>query len=192
MSTPTIGRLYRVRRTIIPHRIQAIEAGQAALEWQQRHDPYSATISIQVVGSQDNLFDGNLIDITDPMIFKANVSCRLLLNFLGIGIKARPLELVTITKSRQATDVGIEHYSDPKGAPLPRLTPDAARALFPDHDAACLLSSWATVIAITNKRLSHLTENSSPREQDADAAMQVAFETIPELVRSAFLDRVAG
>ena len=192
MSTLTDGRLFRVRKIIIPHWIQAIEAGRRALEWQQTHDPWTTEIYIRVERSMVKLFDGNLMEITDPLIFKANVSCRLLLNFLGLGIKARPLKLVAITNPRRETDVGIEHYSDSQGTPLPRLTTDDAIALFPDHDAACLLSSWATVIAITNKRLSHLTENSLSREQKTDAEIQATFETIPELMQKAFLNRVAG
>ena len=187
MTGSTDERLCRVQRVIVPYHLTTIEAGQRAIEWERRYKS-SATISVRVGNSAHNLFgdDGCLLEITQPIIFQANVSCRLLLAFLGIGITKATSPVLCLIKNRQSTDIGIEHYRERDGSVLKKLDLSKLSEKYGD----IVLSSWASVIHIVNKRLSHLTHDSSAREEEADRAMGATFATVPGLVRQEFLEKL--
>ena len=189
---PTDQRLQHMLEIVIPDRLGAINMGCHALKWEEQYGAPSM-VTLALSDSQGGgLMTTTMGQFTQPVILVANLSCRMLLNFLGIGIecaKDGSLKLRSIG-SRRGTDIGIEHFSVRSGAALERVAPDEATALLSSsaNQQTAIAKSWATVVAITNKRLAHLTDDTSPREVAADAAMQVAFETVPELVRKAFLD----
>ncbi|WP_439399360.1 hypothetical protein ACRQ5Q_18445 [Bradyrhizobium sp. PMVTL-01] len=98
--------------------------------------------------------DGNLSTFINPAIEAGLVHCRALLEFLGL--KAKSGRIVNV-KDRQRGDIGIEHFSNSKG-PLPKVSPDAALALYPggQEDAEKALLA---VFEITNKGIAHVTED---------------------------------
>ena len=188
---PTDQRLRHVLETVIPDRLGAIDMGRRAIGWEEQHGAPSM-VTLELSESQGGeLMTTIMGQFTQPVILVANLSCRMLLNFLGIecakdgSLKSRSVG------SRRGTDIGIEHFFVQDGAALERLTPNKAMALLSSgaDQQTDIAESWATVMAITNKRLAHLTDDTSPRGQDADAAMRKAFETVPELVHKAFLDK---
>ena len=186
MTESDDNRLCRVRTRIVPKHLKAIAAGQAAIGWDQEYDPFITKIWLQVHGSEHGLFDGDLVDITEPIIFQANVSCRLLLAFLGIGITGATPPMLCPIGRRRPSDIGIEHYRKHDDSPLEKLDLPRLSEKYGDN----VLSSWASVIAIVNKRLSHLTDDSSAREEEADKAMATTFSTVPDLVRQEFLEKL--
>ena len=178
-------RLFLVQKLTVSRHLTTIEAGRRAIEWQQNYGPF-AELSVRVGDSELNLFNQCLTAITQPIIFQANLSCRLLLAFLGIGITKATPPVLCLIKNRQSTDIGIEHYRKCDGSPLEKLDPLKLLERYGDK----VLSSWASVIAIVNKRLSHLTHDSSARDEDADRAMENTFTTVPELVCQEFLEKL--
>ncbi len=185
MTELSDGRLRRVQEVIVPYHLTAIDAGRRAIEWERRYGPF-AGISIRIEDPEPNLFDGYLPEITQPIIFQANLSCRLLLGFLGIGITGETPPMLCRIGRRRPSDIGIEHYHERDGSPLEKLD---LRRLSEKYDGN-VLSSLVSVIAIVNKRLSHLTHDSSAREEEADRAMEKTFDTVPELVRQEFLEKL--
>ncbi len=185
MTRPDDCRLLRVRTRIIPYHLTTIEAGRRAMKWERQHGP-CAGISLRVGGYKDALLEGSLLEVTQPIIFQANVSCRLLLAFLGIGITGKPPPMLRSIRKQRETDIWIEHYCKHDDSPLEKLDLPRLSEKYGDN----VLSSWASVIAIVNKRLSHLTDDSSAREEEADKAMATTFSTVPDLVRQEFLEKL--
>ncbi|MHB1516066.1 MAG: hypothetical protein ACYCVY_10235 [Acidiferrobacteraceae bacterium] len=185
IAVPATDRLLHARVVIIPHHVITIEAGQRAIEWERRYGPL-AMISIRAEHSEHNLFDGCLASITQPIIFEANVACRLLLDFLGLGTVGATPPMLRPIRQRRRTDIGIEHYRKRDGSPLEKLDLLKLSERYGDN----VLSSWASVIAIVNKRLSHLTDDSSARGVEADRAIEATFAAVPDLVRQEFLEKL--
>jgi hypothetical protein len=143
-------------------------------------------ISIRAENSERNLFDGRLASITQPIIFEANVACRLLLDFLDLCTAGATPPMLRPIRQRRRTDIGIEHYRKRDGSPLEKLDLLKLSERYGDN----VLSSWASVIAIVNKRLSHLTDDSSARGVEADKAIATTFAAVPDLVRQEFLEKL--
>jgi hypothetical protein len=126
--------------------------------------------------------EGNLHGFINPAIEAGIMHCRALLEFLGLCDTDG--KLGNITRGRRKTDVGIEHFSTPAGAPLKMVTPDDAADRYPgpsDEAKNALLA----VFQVANKELAHVTEDLRDSPEHA-RLIEIASRGIPVLMVGCF------
>jgi hypothetical protein len=188
---PTQHRLDVSCEIIIPQRLKWIAAGKKMIALERKYKPLSM---IHVMVEMDDhsqvcAYQEVLTALTQPTIDIAVVHSRCLLEFLGLGVdgKAKPPTLSKDSRNRRSGDVGIEHFVSTTG-PLHRLKPNEAAALIGKSDTVSV--AWATVIVIANQRMAHSTDDDTLTGTDIQPLLEVAFDTVPELVCTALYDQI--
>jgi len=157
----------------IPYRLKAVAALTGALNLvASSNGPKSLTICFD----GELTIEGNSRAYTNPVIEAGLMHCRALLEFLGV--RAGGNKLAPIIRKR--SDVGVEHFRDSKGKPLPTVTREEALSRYKggktDAEKALL-----AVFHATNKGLAHMTYQLSAPELDL---LLIASKGVPALVIS--------
>ena len=162
----------------LPYRMQAIATLNLAIN-------LSATLGaapMRLYAGDKLVVEGTLHGFTNPAIEAGIMHCRALLEFLGLCNDNA--QLGNITGARRRTDIGIEHFNTPAGAPLKIVTPDDAANRYPgpiDEAKNALLA----VFQVANKELAHVTEDLRDSPEHA-RLIEIASRGIPVLVVGCF------
>lgn len=161
----------------LPHRMQAIATLNLAIN-------LSAALGsapMKLYAGDKLVVEGTLHGFTNPAIEAGIMHCRALLEFLGLCDKNGKLDN---RAGRRPTDIGIEHFNTPDGAPLKMVTPDDAADRYPgpsDEAKDALLA----VFQVANKELAHVTEDLRDSPEHA-RLIEIASRGIPALMVGCF------
>jgi hypothetical protein len=174
-------RMQHMRYTIIPYYVQGVFAGSSALALGDKFDPLAQT-EIVVEGESDPVYKTVLTVYVQTVSSMAAIYSRLLLEFLGLRSGGTPSTLQPVTKRRNG-DIGIEHYQCHDGSLLTKVLPSIVQK-FPDPLE--VERAWITVCDFAGQRLAHATDDLRLGNIDVTPMLRRAFETIPQIVDSAF------
>jgi hypothetical protein len=167
----------RLLNELLPYRMQAIDTLNLAIDLSARRGAEPMTIH-----AGDKLaVEGTLYGFTNPAIEAGMMHCRALLEFLGLRDENGKLGNIS---RRRSTDIGIEHFNTPAGAPLKMVTPCDAASRYPgpsDEAENALLA----VFQVTNKGLAHVTEDLKD-SQEHSKLIEIASRGIPVLMVGCF------
>ncbi len=136
----------------IRQRVHAIQILSWVVDLNNNHDGMStATIDVENGPS----IKGSLVLFLDPMFINGVISCRALLEFLGLCWCKHSNQLAEIRKRHSEDDIGIEQFSNASG-PLKKATPAEALKFYPGLSADAE-NAFLVIFKIANKELAHLT-----------------------------------
>ncbi|MBO7881678.1 MULTISPECIES: hypothetical protein [pseudomallei group] len=180
-----------LRADNIPQRLRYLRSARKINELERNY--LLANMAITVDGADEPIYFGNIMEFTGPALLMAVIHCRFLLEFLGLKIrrKVNTPELMTRGCYQQSSeDIGIEHFKSPTGASLQPLQLGVADN-FSNPDE--VRQAWAIVIAVANQRVAHSTSDAKLGGIDSTTvsqAIEIALDTVPELVCREFYDRL--
>lgn len=162
----------------LPYRMQAIATLNLALNLGMTlgAEPMRLYVGDKLV------VEGTLHGFTNPAIEAGIMHCRALLEFLGLCDTNG--KLGNITRARRKTDIGIEHFSAPSGAPLNMVTPDDAANRYPGPTEEAK-NALLAVFQVANKELAHVTEDLRDSPEHA-RLIEIASRGIPVLMVGCF------
>jgi hypothetical protein len=134
----------------IPYRLEALETMLWAYD--KSHD-YERPRKMQVLVEGRILLQGNTAAILNPMIEVGFIHARSLMEFMGLRVEKGHLASIV---SRRQDDMGIEHFRDTRGMPLPKVSPQAVVATY-NGKPADAERALVAMFDLANKGLAHLS-----------------------------------
>jgi hypothetical protein len=141
---------YELLQVWIPYRLEALETMLWAYD--KSHD-YGQPREMQVFVEGRLLLNGNTAAILNPMIEVGFIHARSLMEFMGLRVEKGHLASIV---SRRQDDIGIEHFRDTRGAPLPKVLPQAVFAAY-NGEPADAGRALVAMFDLANKGLAHLS-----------------------------------
>lgn len=180
---PSLAEYVRLRG--IPYYLGMVHRGLDALDFADKFQSSLDMLEICIAGKNQPVERISVLEYATPVVCMAAMSCRLLLEF--VGLRSKESRLIQVD-SRRNGDIGIEHYDRADGTPLIMISPSIVDNF---ADPPCVERAWVTVYDFASQRLAHLTDGQKlPLDVNSSATPIVrrAFETIPQVVKSVFLD----
>jgi hypothetical protein len=167
----------------IPYMLDNIDFARRALQLEKQYGLLEHVEVFRDHPDRERLSYSTLGSYTQPIISMAAIQCRVLLEFLGLGVtKKEPYRLIARTSERGEGDIGIEDFTNQWDEQLKRLTPEEALKRVPNPVRAEL--AWVTTVHVANLRLAHPTDDYKLAGRTVRSHLYNAFRSVPILVRS--------